>query len=194
MSVRQILKVYKSATSDEIEFGMKWYAIAKRDATKIAKEFGISVNTTVGVIAALSPNLGWNLNVRAARDLIGAFTDGRNMDDVIVSAYPANKRKAWDMLEQKMVRKKALMAKLNGRKTTAFFANIIGLDVVTVDGHAKNIHDGLRRVLKNNNVGVKEYGIISEAYYKAADTVGIKGYQMQAITWVAWRRQHNIVR
>ena len=194
MSVRQILKVYRSATSDEIEFGMKWYAIAKRDATKIAKEFGISVNTTVGVIAALSPNLGWNLNVRAARDLIGAFTDGRNMDDVIVSAYPANKRKAWDMLEQKMVRKKALMAKLNGRKTTAFFANIIGLDVVTVDGHAKNIHDGLRRVLKNNNVGVKEYGIIADAYYKAADTVGIKGYQMQAITWVAWRRQHNIAR
>ena len=194
MSVRQILKVYRSATSDEIEFGMKWYAIAKRDATKIAKEFGISINTTVGVIAALSPNLGWNLNVRAARDLIGAFTSGRNIDDVIVSAYPANKRKAWDMLEQKMVRKKALMAKLNGRKTTAFFANIIGLDVVTVDGHAKNIHDGLRRVLKNNNVGVKEYRIIADAYYKAADTVGIKGYQMQAITWVAWRRQHNIAR
>jgi hypothetical protein len=194
MSVRQILKVYRSATSDEIEFGMKWYAIAKRDATKIAKEFGISINTTVGVIAALSPNLGWNLNVRAARDLIGAFTSGRNIDDVIVSAYPANKRKAWDMLEQKIVRKKALMSKLNGRKTTAFFANIIGLDVVTVDGHAKNIHDGLRRVLKNNNVGVKEYGIIADAYYKAADTVGIKGYQMQAITWVAWRRQHNIAR
>ena len=194
MSVRQILKVYKSATSDEIEFGMRWYAIAKRDATKIAKEFGISVNTTVGVIAALSPNLGWNLNVRAARDLIGAFTDGRSMDDIIVSAYPANKRKAWEMLEQKMVRKKALMAKLNGRKTTAFFANILGLDVVTVDGHAKNIHDGLRRVLKNNNVGVKEYGIIADAYYKAANKVGIKGYQMQAITWVAWRRQHNIER
>ena len=194
MSVRQILKVYHSATSDEIEFGMKWYAIAKRDATKIAKEFGISINTTVGVIAALSPNLGWNLNVRAARDLIGAFTSGRNIDDIIVSAYPANKRKAWDMLEQKMVRKKALMAKLNGRKTTAFFANILGLDVVTVDGHAKNIHDGLRRVLKNNNVGVKEYGIIADAYYKAANKVGIKGYQMQAITWVAWRRQHNIAR
>ena len=42
-----------------------------------------------------------------------------------MSAYPANKRKAWDMLEQKMVRKKALMAKLNGRKTTAFFANAL---------------------------------------------------------------------
>ena len=194
MSVRQILKVYKSATADEVKHGMKWYAIAKRDATKIAKEFGVSVNTTVGVIAALSPNLGWNLNVKAARDLIEAFTNGCSMDDVTVSSYPANKRKAWDMLEQKMVSKKALMIKLNGRKTTAFFANIVGLDVVTVDGHAKNIHDGLRRVLKNNNVGVKEYGIIADAYYKAADKVGIKGYQMQAITWVAWRRQHNIVR
>jgi hypothetical protein len=194
MSVRQILKVYRSATADEIEHGMNWYAIAKRDATKIAKEFDISVNTTVGVIAALSPNLGWNLNVKAARLLIAWWRCGGCVDGVTISAYPANKRKAWDMLEQKMVRKKALMAKLNGRKTTAFFANILGLDVVTVDGHAKNIHDGLRRVLKNNNVGVKEYGIIADAYYKAADTVGIKGYQMQAITWVAWRRQHNIAR
>ena len=194
MSVRQILKVYRSATADEIEHGMRWYAIEKRDSTKVAKEFGISVNTVVGVVAALSPNLGWNINIKAARILIECFANGGAMDDVTVSAYPANKRKAWDMLEQKMVLKKALMAKLNGRKTTAFFANIVGLDVVTVDGHAKNIHDGLRRVLKNNNVGVKEYGIIADAYYKAANRVGIKGYQMQAITWVAWRRQHNIAR
>ena len=43
MSVRQILKVYRSATADEIDHGMNWYAIAKRDATKIAKEFGVSV-------------------------------------------------------------------------------------------------------------------------------------------------------
>ncbi len=90
--------------------------------------------------------------------------------------------------------RKALMAKLNGKKTTAFFANILGIDVVTVDGHAKNIYDGMRRVLKNNNVGVREYGIIADAYIEAAKAVGIKGFQMQAITWVAWRRQHNIAR
>ena len=194
MSVRQILKVYKSATADEVKHGMKWYAIAKRDATKIAKEFGVSVNTTVGVIAALSPNLGWSVNVKAAHILVEAFVNGVAIDDVTVSAYPANKRKAWDMLEQRMVRRKALMAKLNGKKTTAFFANILGIDVVTVDGHAKNIHDGIRRVLKNNNVGVREYGIIANAYIEAAKAVGIKGFQMQAITWVAWRRQHNIAR
>ena len=194
MSVRQILKVYRSATADEIEHGMKWYAIAKRDSTKVAKEFGISVNTVVGVVAALSPNLGWNINIKAARILIECFANGGAIDDVTVSAYPQNKRKAWEMLEQKMVRRKAIMAKLNGPKTTAFFANIIGLDVVTVDGHAKNIHDGLRRVLKNNNVGVREYGIIADAYIEAAKAVGIKGFQMQAITWVAWRRQHNIAR
>ena len=194
MSVRQILKVYRSATADEIQHGMKWYAIAKRDSTKVAKEFGISVNTVVGVVAALSPLMNWNVNIKSARILIECFVNGGAMDDVILSGYPQNKLKAWEMLEQKMVRKKTIMAKLNGQKTTAFFANILGSDVVTVDGHAKNIHDGLRRVLKNNNVGVKEYRTISEAYYKAADKVGIKGYQMQAITWVAWRRQHNIAR
>ncbi len=86
MSVRQILKVYRSATADEIDHGMKWYAIAKRDATKIAKQFGVSVNTTVGVIAALSPNLGWSVNLKSARYLIEAFTNGCTIDDLTVSA------------------------------------------------------------------------------------------------------------
>ena len=194
MTVKNILNTYHNATPDEVTHGIKWYKLAKRDATKIAKEFGVSVNTVVGVIAALSPNLGWSVNVKAAHILVEAFVKGCPIDEVTVSAYPANKRKAWDMLEQRMVRRKALMAKLNGKKTTAFFANILGIDVVTVDGHAKNIHDGIRRVLKNNNVGVKEYGIIANAYIEAAKAVGIKGFQMQAITWVAWRRQHNIAR
>ncbi len=86
MSVRQILKVYRSATADEIEHGMRWYAIAKRDTTKIAKEFGISVNTTVGVIAALSPNLGWSVNLKSAHALIEAFTNGCPIEAVTVSA------------------------------------------------------------------------------------------------------------
>ena len=194
MTVQNILTTYHNATDEEKAHGVKWYRLAKREATKIGREFGVSVNTVIGVIAALSPNLGWNVNLKSARDLIECFANGGSIDDVKVSSYPANKRKAWDMLEQRMVRKKVLMAKLNGKKTTAFFANIVGLDVVTVDGHAKNIYDGMRRVLKNNNVGVKEYGIIADAYTEAAKAVGIKGFQMQAITWVAWRRQHNIAR
>lgn len=194
MSVKNIINIYLAATDDEKADGVKWYRVALREATKIGKEFGVSKHTVVGVIAALSPNLGWTVNVRNARDMVQCFTGGGSIDDVTVSSYPLNKQKAWRMLEEKVVRKDKLMKILNGPKTTAFFANIFGIDVVTVDGHAKNIHDGERRVLKNNNVGVKEYREIAKAYHEAADTVGIKGYEMQAITWVAWRRMHNINR
>lgn len=194
MSVKNIINIYLAATDDEKADGVKWYRVALREATKISKEFGVSKHTVVGVIAALSPNLGWTVNVRNARDMVQCFTGGGSIDDVTVSSYPLNKQKAWRMLEEKVVRKDKLMKILNGPKTTAFFANIFGIDVVTVDGHAKNIHDGERRTLKNNNVGVKEYREIAKAYHEAADTIGIKGYEMQAITWVAWRRMHNINR
>jgi len=194
MTVQNIINIYLASTDDEKADGIRWYRVALREATKIAKEFGVSKHTVVGVIAALSPNLGWTVNVRNARDMVKCFTEGGTIDDVTVSSYPANKQKAWRMLDEKIVRKDKLMKVLNGAKTTAFFANILGIDVVTVDGHAKNIFDGERRVLKNNNVGAKEYREIAKAYHAAADQMGIKGFQMQAITWVAWRRMHNINR
>jgi hypothetical protein len=194
MSVQNIINIYLAATDDEKADGIKWYKIALREGTKIGKEFGISKHTCTGVIAALSPNLGWTINVRNAYDMVKCFASGGTIDDVTVSSYPLNKQKAWRMLEEKMVRKDKIMKLLNGPKTTAFFANMHGIDVVTVDGHAKNIYDGQRRTLKNNNVGVKEYREISKAYHDAADMMGIKGFQMQAITWVAWRRMHGINR
>ena len=43
------------------------------------------------------------------------------------------------------------------------------------------------------NIGKKEYRLLQAAYVHAAKKVGIKAYEMQAITWMAWRRHHGIV-
>ena len=88
---------------------------------------------------------------------------------------------------------------LNGQKIVSFFCNIMGEDTCTVDGHAKNIYYGERHGLTSDktNIGKKEYVAIQEAYVNAGKQVRfngrqLKAFEMQAITWVTWRRIHGI--
>ena len=75
----------------------------------------------------------------------------------------------------------------------------MGDDTCTVDGHAKNIYYGKRHGLTDDksNVGKKEYKTISDAYVEAGKRARVNGrplkaFEIQAITWVVWRRVHNI--
>jgi hypothetical protein len=88
----------------------------------------------------------------------------------------------------------AILKTLNGPKISAFFDNIMGGDSVTVDGHARNIAYAERVGLKSNaaNIGKAEYRTIAQAYRDAAAILGIKACDLQAITWVTWRRIHGI--
>jgi hypothetical protein len=108
------------------------------------------------------------------------------------------KQKAWSIL-WKMPTKDEVMAILNGQKITCFFQSIMGDDVCTVDGHARNIYYGQREGLTNpkTNIGKKEYAMIQQAYIDAGKLIKINGqhlkaYEIQAVTWVAWRRIHGI--
>ena len=77
--------------------------------------------------------------------------------------------------------------------------NVQRHDTCTVDGHAKNIFYGVRHGLTDDktNVGKREYREISQAYVDAGKKVRVNGrplkaFEIQAITWVVWRRIHNI--
>ena len=195
-----ILAIYKLATPDEIKHGVTWYAKALCDCKTIAEEYDVPVHIVVGVTAALSPNNKWDRNILNSRDLVGAFVNGDDIDSVKVSTYHAMKNKAWSILQAMPQTNEEVKAILNGQKIISFFGNIIGDDGCTVDGHARNIYYGERVGLtsEKNNVGKKEYRAISDAYVEAGKKVRfngrmLKAFEMQAITWVAWRRLHNIV-
>ena len=85
------------------------------------------------------------------------------------------------------------------KKIVCFFENIMGENTCTVDGHAYNIYHAKRVGLTGSiSIGKKEYATIQTAYQTAGMLVEINGrtlkaYEMQAITWVVWRRLHNIV-
>jgi hypothetical protein len=198
MSVDNILAVYRQATPDEKRDGVVWYAEALASCMNISNDTSVPLHIVVGVCAALSPNNKWDRNVQNARDLIVAFINGDYIDSVKVSTYHAMKRKAWGVLEA-MPDHDGVIALLNGQKIVSFYRNIVGDDTCTIDGHARNIYYGERVGLTNDksNVGKREYAEIQSAYVKAGKKVrlngrSLKAFEMQAITWVAWRRIHNI--
>ena len=196
--IDNIIKIYKLATPEEKRDGIVWYANAYSDCNRIALDLSVPVHIVTGVVAALSPNNKWDRNVTNARELIQAFVNGDDMDSVKVSTYHTMKKKAWSILED-MPDHEGVVVLLNGQKIVSFYRNIMGDDTCTVDGHAKNIYYGERHGLTDDrtNVGKKEYKTISDAYVKAGKRVRVNGrslkaFEIQAITWVVWRRIHNI--
>ena len=198
MSVENILAIYKMATPEEKRDGIVWYADALRDCTRIALDTSVPLHIVVGVVASLSPNNKWERNIQNAKDLIHACVNGDGIDSVKVCTYHKMKEKAWSILEA-MPDHDGVITILNGQKIVSFYRNIMGDDTCTIDGHARNIAYAERVGLTDDktNIGVKEYRTLQAEYVQAAKRTRVNGralkaFELQAITWVTWRRIHNI--
>jgi hypothetical protein len=162
----------------------------------------------VGVLSALSPNNKWERNVIDAENMCIAYKSDIPLDEVKVCTYNANKQKAIKILgildKGSMDLESDIRDILNGNKVKAFFDCIYNYETnkttVCIDGHAKAIYIGEKFALSSNssNVTNKQYRVISQAYIDATKEINESEgtsylpYQIQAITWVAWRRIHNI--
>ena len=194
ITTKNIIAIYKLATPNEIAEGIYWYLNANKDCQEIADKFNIPKHIVCGSLSALSPNNKWSSNVINTHDLIEAFMNGQDMDSVKVSTYHKMKQKAWSILQQ-MPSYDETVAILNGKKIVSFFKNIMGDESeITIDGHARNIYYNDRQGLTTPNTNIKksEYADIQKAYQRASKKLGIKAYELQAITWVTWRRIHGI--
>jgi hypothetical protein len=187
-----ILAVFFTATDFEVISGAQWYETAQNAAATIAARYGVKADTVAGVIAALSPNNKWERNLRDADALISAYTLGGLSDalEVKTSTYNKNKLKALAILEGA-----APLEVLGGLKVRAFYSCIIGADDVCVDGHAYAIWRGERISTSSTpKISAKLYGSIAADYVKATATINsvmgasYRPYQVQAITWLVWRR------
>jgi len=187
-----ILAVFFSASDLEVISGAKWYETAQNAAVTIAARYSIKADTVAGVIAALSPSNSWERNLRDADALISAYTLGGLSDalEVKTSTYNRNKVKALAILEGTTP-----LEVLGGLKVRAFYSCIIGADDVCIDGHAYAIWRGERISTSSTpKISAKLYGSIVADYVKATATINsvmgtvYRPYQIQAITWLVWRR------
>lgn len=193
-TVRNILKVFRLATTGEVHYGTTWYGLAQYEATTIAYVHSIPLRIVVGVIAALSPNNKWERNVSNAAEMIAVFLRGDPVEMCKPSTYLTMRDKAWSILEQMPADDDAVIKVLNGQKIISFFCNIMGHDTCTVDGHALNIAKGKRIGLTEPETTITKgkYKELQDAYKRAGKRVGLKAFEIQAITWVVWKRVHNI--
>lgn len=193
-AVRNVLKVYRQALPSEVESGIRWYADAQSAAKCIADKHGVPLRISVGVISALSPNNKWVRNIRDADNMVSVFCWGGCVVHCNTSTYKSMRDKAWSILEAMPKSDEQVMQILNGQKIVSFFQNIMGHDTCTIDGHAINIARSKRLGLTEPVVSVSKSGYqeLQEAYRRAGKRVGLKAYEMQAVTWVAWKRIHNI--
>lgn len=207
LAVKNIIAMRRKAKPEDVAHGIAWYAEAYEQCRIMADRYDLPIYIVAGVVAALSPNNRWSTNVTNADDLINAWHNDDTPDKVSVCTYNAMKLKAWSILREMPDRYEEndtlivdeVKTILNGKKIVCFYENIMGDDTCTIDGHARNIAYNERVNLTDNktSIGVKEYANLQDAYRIAASRCRVNGrrlkaYELQAITWVTWRKLHGI--
>lgn len=179
-----ILAVLDRATDDDILQGRFWYSAANALAWELdpARPYN-----GAGVIAALSPRLHWNKNVAYAR--IAYNLKGYAIPEVenYIPTLGNSRIKALKMVNG--VHVSTVLGK--GPKTNAFWHNILNpftSERVTVDKHAANIARGEYTKYNDTVITNREYREIEAAYVEAGHISNFAPLQVQAITWLVWRR------
>jgi hypothetical protein len=203
--ITSILGTYYLASESECITGRQWYQQAHTAALDLSCTYPMSVITTAGVIAALSPNNRWHRNLLDADSLINCFVERPTAaSQVKVSTFGNNLQKALTILKLHHPTVENVTTVLNGRKISAFYRCILGSQTaVCVDGHAYSIWAG--ETIRTNNtpkIGTRLYDQIASDYTKAASMIVpcqpptlhgpnnqfITPVQLQAITWVTHKR------
>lgn len=200
--IRNILATFYAATPVDIQEGTVWYTNAHEICKGLSDKYKLPLSTVVGVVSALSPNNKWDRNILDAENIIRAYCMGFAYPKVCT--FRGNKDKAISILECEIDSSENICAILKGNKTIAFFRGILTngqCDEITVDGHAFNIWRGLYTSLNEvPAISNKLYKAVSDDYKAAAVAINEQtksdwsASQVQAITWVCWRRQNGVVK
>ncbi|HKZ21139.1 MAG TPA: hypothetical protein VJQ57_13645 [Acidimicrobiia bacterium] len=174
--VRNIRSVWFMASDIQLATGRNWYPEAHATARLLADG---DVRTGAGLLAALSPQTAWWLNVELACEAYEAGTAGRHTGD---SCSKANRILAGedpvDVLPM-------------GRKTGHFYRAILDpsdAGAVCVDRHAHDVAVGIPYGDWPRGLSTpSRYDLIADCYREVALQLGELPSTVQAVTWVAWR-------
>ncbi len=195
-----ILGMFFQANTLDRQIGMDWYSNAHGIVKRIAADYGFSPEQIAGAMAALSPNNKWERNCVDTENLAKAIRADLDPFETKVCTFKTNKAKAISILLGELD-SDAICKVLNGQKVIAFYLNILhngDTESPCIDGHAFNIWNGTVSGLKDvPSISPKAFKNIQNDYRSAAVIAsGVTGEtisagQIQAITWVAYRRIHK---
>lgn len=174
--IRNIVTVWSIATNEELAEGREWYLTAHRTARMLADG---DVRTGAGLLASLSPQTAWWLNVELACD---AFESGDARRHTRDSCSKANRILAGIDPSEVLPME---------RKTGHFYRCILDpsdAEAVCIDRHAYDIAVGVP--LGDWKRGLSAHGrykLVADCYREAARRLGELPSTVQAVTWVTWR-------
>jgi hypothetical protein len=178
-----ILSIWDQAQLFDKANGFNWYPSAYQTAERIALEGKVSTEQAAGIIAALSPQMEWNKNVELAETSIKRKRFGGH--------YTSSVNKAKAIFRG--VRPESVLKSPDGHdKTFHFYQCIVSkgeMDSVCLDRHALAIALG-RETTKEERHALrrKVYRDLAEIYRNLAGELGIKPSELQAVSWVTWKR------
>ncbi|MET8111204.1 DUF7178 family protein [Streptomyces prasinus] len=174
--VTNIVKVWKAATAEQVTEGRLWYVTAHNLADMMTEG---DVRKGAGVLAALSPQTSWPLNVELAKNACETGEPSGHLGDALAKA--AKILAGADPVEVLPM----------DRKTGHFYRCILDpqdADAVCIDRHAHDIAVGEEYGAKDRGLGAKgRYALIAHCYREAAQRLGELPSVVQAVTWVVWR-------
>lgn len=181
-----ILWLLEQASPDAHHDGMHWYSDAHKWALFKAQQYEVDLEVVAAIMSALSPRNEWNRNLHDTDNLLMCYERGDH-DPAFVNAatFKNNVMRAWIVRD-----KQDPTIVMTSPKTQAFVGNItypLGPDV-TVDTWAYRIAEGDLK-LPARSFGKKRYEVYAEAYREAADYIGLRPCEVQAITWVEARHR-----
>lgn len=172
--IANIIKVYNQATPDQKRRGHDWYRTAHQVADFLSEG---NVRQGAGVIAALSAQKAWDINVRLAKDALNGNPHGHTRDTLAKVAKILAGVDPAEILPM-------------DAKTGNFYRSILDPDdaeAVCIDRHAHDVAVGRPYGDKDRGLSSKgRYAVLSLAYRNAAAKLGILPSELQATTWVVW--------
>lgn len=187
----RITGILETACDTDIDKGATWYFDVNKLCEEMAKGSELKHITPVhvaGIIAALSPMRSWPDNINKARDAVDTGI-ARGLGHTVETATTI-----WHGFDPEIV----ISRTGNNPKVYSFFKNIAypeTSDDVTIDRHMWNLLFDDLGVVEKAGLRFKgrEYQWAASQFRTVASGFDLLPHQLQAISWLAWRRKQGIV-
>ena len=181
---------FNLATTEQIKEGREWYQLANDFCKITALEYNTDPLKVASVVSALSPRNKWSQNLKDAKKVFQAISEGKEANDIKVCTFNKNKFKAFELA------KGNTFITEDSPKTFNFVRNIAHLDPSAVTIDIWHLRACLRQFKSINNaqIGKVAYNQIKALTIKKAHKLGLTGFEYQAIIWISAQSNINKLR